>query len=78
MTNTLDDLAIVVHLPQFALGVVFIATVDHQIVHNHAQTGTNTKCIFYELMGLHETPFTSTRSSDYMQWFRQTQPISLI
>jgi hypothetical protein len=66
MANTLDNLAIVIHLPQLALGIVFIATVNHQIIHNHAKTGTDTECVFYELMGLHETPFTSTRSGDYM------------
>lgn len=66
MTNTFDDLAVVIHLPQLALGVVFVATMNHQIIHNHAETGSNPKCIFYELMGLHETPFTSMKSIDYM------------
>jgi hypothetical protein len=40
--------------------------VNHQIIHNHAKTSADTECVFYELMGLHETPFTSTRSGDYM------------
>jgi hypothetical protein len=78
MANTLDDLAIVVDLPQLALSLVLIAAMNHQIIHNHAKAGADTECIFYELMGLHETPFTSTRSGDYMQSFRQTQPISII
>ncbi|MEI8162579.1 MAG: hypothetical protein WCI19_05545 [Betaproteobacteria bacterium] len=67
MANTFDYLAVVVHLPQFALGVMFIATMNHQIVHDHAEAGLDTKGIFNELMGLHETPFTSIRSGDYMQ-----------
>jgi len=67
VANTLDDLAVVIDLPQLALSLVFIAAMNHQIIHNHALAGANTECIFYELMGLHETPFTSMRSEDYMQ-----------
>ena len=67
MANTFDDLAVVVHLPQLALGLVLVATMDHQIIHNHAKARADTECIFYELMGLHKTPFTSRKSGDYMQ-----------
>jgi hypothetical protein len=67
MANAFDNLAIVVHLPQLALSVVLIATVNHQVIHNHAKAGANTKRIFYELMGLHETPFTSMEIRNYMQ-----------
>jgi len=67
MANTFDNLATVVHLPQLALGIELIAAVNHQVIDNHAEAGTDTKGIFYELMGLHETPFTSIKSVDYMQ-----------
>lgn len=67
MADTVDYLATVVDLPQFALGVVLVATMDHQVFHYDAKTRANTKRIFYELMGLHKTPFTSTESGDYMQ-----------
>lgn len=67
MADAIDYLATVVHLPQLALGIVLVATMDHQIVHNHAKTRPNTERIFYELMGLHKTPFTSMESGDYMQ-----------
>jgi hypothetical protein len=66
MAYALDYLAVVIHLPQLALGIEFVATVNHEIIHYHAEARTDTKCIFYELMGLHETPFTSTKSGDYM------------
>lgn len=67
VANTFQNLAIVIHLPQLALGFVLVAAMDHQIIHNHPKPGLDTKCIFYELMGLHKTPFTSTKSDDYMQ-----------
>jgi hypothetical protein len=67
VANALDDLAAVIDLPQLALGLVLIAAMNHQIIHNDALAGTDSECIFYELMGLHETPFTSMRSEDYMQ-----------
>ncbi|OHC71575.1 MAG: hypothetical protein A3H93_00725 [Rhodocyclales bacterium RIFCSPLOWO2_02_FULL_63_24] len=67
MANALYDLAIVIHLPQLALSVELVAAMNHQIIHNHAKSGADTKCIFYELMGLHETPFTSIELIDYMQ-----------
>jgi hypothetical protein len=67
MTYTVDDLAVVIHLTQLALGLVLIAAVNHQIIHNHAEASADTKCIFFELMGLHKTPFTSTEFGDYMQ-----------
>jgi hypothetical protein len=67
MANTFDNLAIVVHLPQLALGFMLVAAMDHQIIHNYTEAGADTKCIFYELMGLHETPFTSMKSEEYMQ-----------
>ncbi len=78
VANTVDDLATMVDLPQLALGLEFVAAMDHQIIDDHPKARTNPKCIFLELMGLHKTPFTSTKFADYMQWFRQTQPISLI
>jgi hypothetical protein len=67
MANTVDDLAAVVHLSQLALGIMFIPTMNHQIVHNHALSGTNAERIFYELVGLHKTPFTSMKLPEYMQ-----------
>jgi hypothetical protein len=67
MADTFDDLAIVIDLPQLALGVVLVATMNHQIVHRHAKTGTDTERVFNELMGLHKTPFTSGKCRNYMQ-----------
>lgn len=67
MANAIDYPATVVDLPQLALGIVLIAAMDHQVVHNHTEPRLNTKRIFYELMGLHKTPFTSMESGDYMQ-----------
>ncbi|MCF8198131.1 MAG: hypothetical protein K9J42_05150 [Sulfuritalea sp.] len=67
MANTFYDLTIAIDLPQFALGVMFIPAMDHQIIDDDTLAGTNTKGIFGELMGLHETPFTSSESDHYMQ-----------
>ena len=67
VANAFDNFAVVVHLPQFSLGIKLVATVNHQVFHNHAHAGAYTKGVFYELMGLHKTPFTSIRSGDYMQ-----------
>jgi hypothetical protein len=67
MANTVDDLAVVVDLPQLALGVVFVAAMDHQIIHDHSLPGPDPERVFYELMGLHKTPFTSMKSLEYMQ-----------
>jgi hypothetical protein len=67
MANTIDDLAVVVDLPQLALGVMFINTVDHQIIDNHTLSGPDPERVFYELMGLHKTPFTSMKFPEYMQ-----------
>jgi hypothetical protein len=66
MADAFDDLATVVNLPQFALGVVLVTTVNHQIIHDHAETCADTKRVFNELMGLHKTPFTSRKSENYM------------
>ncbi len=67
MANTVDDLAAVVHLSQLALGIMLIPTMNHQIVHNHTLPGTDAKRIFYELVGLHKTHFTSMKLPEYMQ-----------
>ena len=67
MANAIDDLAVVVDLPQLALSIVFIATMDHQIIHDHSLPGPDPECVFYELMGLHKTPFTSMKLHEYMQ-----------
>lgn len=67
VANTIDDLAVVVDLPQLALGVMFIDTMDHQIIDNHALPGPDPERVFYELMGLHKTPFTSMKLPEYMQ-----------
>jgi hypothetical protein len=67
MANAVDDLAVVVDLPQLALSVVFIAAMDHQIIHDHSLPGPDPERVFYELMGLHETPFTSMKLPEYMQ-----------
>ena len=67
MADTVDDLAPMVDLPQLALGVVLVATMNHQIVHNHAKARPNSVRILYELMGFHKTPFISMMSAKYMQ-----------
>lgn len=67
MTHTIDDLAVVVDLSQLALGVEFIAAMDHQIIDDHSLSGPDPECVFYELMGLHKTPFTSMKLLQYMQ-----------
>jgi hypothetical protein len=67
MADAIHDLAAVVHLAQFALGLMFVTTVDHQVIHNHAHPRLDTKCIFHELVGMHENPFTSMKSLKYMQ-----------
>jgi hypothetical protein len=67
MANTVDDLAVVVDLPQLALGVEFIDTMDHKIIDDHSLPGPDSECVFYELMGLHKTPFTSMKLPEYMQ-----------
>ncbi len=67
MANAFDDLAVVVDLPQLALGVEFVDTVDHQIIHDHSLPGPDPERVFYELMGLHKTPFTSMKLGKYMQ-----------
>ena len=67
VANTVEDLAVVVDLPQLALGIMFIGTMDHQIIDNHTLPGPDPERVFYELMGLHETPFTSMKLLEYMQ-----------
>ena len=67
MADAVDYLATVVDLPQLALGIVLVAAMNHQSIYSYAKPRANTKRIFYELMGLHGTPFTSTRFQDYMQ-----------
>jgi hypothetical protein len=67
MANAIDDLTVVVDLPQLALGVVFIGAMDHQIIDDHSLPGPDPECVFYELMGLHKTPFTSMKLPEYMQ-----------
>jgi hypothetical protein len=67
VANAVDDLAVVVDLPQLALGVMFIAAMDHQIIHDNSLPGPDPECVFYELMGLHKTPFTSIKLNEYMQ-----------
>ena len=47
MADAVDYLATVVDLPQFALGVVLVAAMDQQILHDHAKTRADTKRIFY-------------------------------
>ena len=67
MADTVDDFATMVNLSQLALGVVFVTTVNHQVIHNHAKARPNPVRILDELMGLHKTPFTSMTSRNYMQ-----------
>jgi hypothetical protein len=67
VANAIDDLAVVVNLPQLALGVEFIDAMDHQVVDDDPLLGPDTECVFYELMGLHKTPFTSMKLPEYMQ-----------
>jgi hypothetical protein len=67
MAYAIDDLAVVVDLPQLALGVMFIGAMDHQVIHDHSLPGPDPERVFYELMGLHETPFTSKKFPEYMQ-----------
>jgi len=57
----------VVDLPQLALGVKFIGTVNHQIINHHSLSGPNPECVLYELMRLHKNPFTSMKFLEYMQ-----------
>ncbi|MCF8151757.1 MAG: hypothetical protein K9K30_01520 [Burkholderiaceae bacterium] len=78
MANTLHDFAVAIYLPQFALGIVLVSTMDHQVVYDNTFACSDTKSIFNELMGLHETPFTSIESNHYMQRFPQTQAIYII
>jgi len=67
MANTVNDLAVVVNLPQLALGVEFIDTMNHKIIDDHSLSGPYPEGVFYELMGLHKTPFTSMKLPEYMQ-----------
>jgi hypothetical protein len=46
MTYALDDLAVAVHLAQFALCFGGIATVNHQVVDDQANTRPDTEAIF--------------------------------
>jgi hypothetical protein len=67
MADAFDDLAVVIHLPQLALGIEFVAAVDHQVVHHHAEPRPDLECIFHEPVGMHKTPFTSMKFAEYMQ-----------
>ena len=58
-----------------AASLVLVATMDHEVIHNHAELGPDAKRIFYELMGLHETPFTSMEFVKDRQPLPQIQPI---
>jgi hypothetical protein len=56
MTYALDDLAVAVHLAQFALCFGGIATVNHQVVDDQANTRPDTEAIFRKYGRQHKKP----------------------
>lgn len=46
MCDALQNFAVAIHLAQFSLRLVMVATMNHQFVHNQADAGANAKSVF--------------------------------
>lgn len=57
VADAAENLAVPIYLTQFALRIVFILTVDHQVIDNQANTRTNPEGIFGQYWGEHRNPF---------------------
>jgi hypothetical protein len=76
--DAFQNFAIAVHLTQFALRFLMIATVNHQLIHYQTDAGADAESVFGQHWGLHKTPFKSWGCDKYMQAVFVTQAISLI
>jgi hypothetical protein len=62
LAGTGENLAVAVDLPQFTLGVIQVASGNHQLVKHEARTGTNAECVLCHELRPHE-------STPPMQWY---------
>ena len=67
MANTLENLAALIHLPQFALRIRLVLTMNQEVINDQADPGADTKSIFRNNRRQHEDiPYISMRSIEYM------------
>ena len=59
MSSAFEDFTISIHLAQFFLRIFMIATVNHQLVQNQANSRANTESVFGDGGGMHQKALSS-------------------